>query len=115
MSGYEVSNTGLVRSKAKNLTLGQNFVGRGYKAKKSYLAVTLYADGRSRKHYVHALVAMAFLTPNAAKQTINHKNGIKSDNRVDNLEWMTMSENIRHAFLTGLVPGKKLRLPAKAI
>ena len=65
-----------------------------------YLYVCLY-DGLSKNKYVHRIVAEAWL-PNNGKPHINHKNGLKTDNRLNNLEWVTPSENKKHAFNTGL-------------
>lgn len=64
--------------------------------KDGYLRVTLY-DGKVKKcKYVHRLVAETFIpNPNNYEQ-VNHKNGIKDDNRVENLEWCSQSYNIRH-------------------
>lgn len=57
---------------------------------------------------VHRLVATAFLGPPDGR-IVNHKNGVKSDNRVSNLEWCTHSENVKHAYDIGLHPGVCLR------
>lgn len=58
--------------------------------------------GHGKRYTVHRLVAAAFLGARPAGMQINHKNGIKSDNRLENLEYCTQSENMKHAFATGL-------------
>lgn len=60
-----------------------------------YITVELSKNGKQKRFYVHRLVAQAFI-PNEKKE-VNHKNGIKTDNRVENLEWVTSSENKLHA------------------
>ncbi len=59
-------------------------------------------DQKSRSFKVHRLVAAAFVPNPELKPEINHKNGDKTDNSASNLEWATRSENIFHAFRTGL-------------
>lgn len=51
---------------------------------------------------VHRLIALTFLTKPEHKDFVNHKNGSREDNRADNLEWVTLEENARHAWATGL-------------
>lgn len=83
--GYSVSDTGDVRNDNTGLILKPTRLG-------DYLGVKLH----NRKVYIHHLVAEAFISPRAPGFEVNHINGIKSDNRVSNLEWATHSENNLH-------------------
>ena len=65
-----------------------------------YLQLDFWVKGKLSKQYVHRLVAKAFLQKPSANMQVNHINGIKTDNRVCNLEWVTHSENISHCYNT---------------
>jgi NUMOD4 motif/HNH endonuclease len=107
--GYQISSLCRVRSvdrlvdnkhgriyMVKGKVLKQSILGRGY------LCVKLRIDGKSFTGCIHKLIAKAFIPNPEAKPNINHINGIKTDNRIENLEWCTHSENMEHAFRTGL-------------
>jgi hypothetical protein len=69
---------------------------------KRYLYVGLYDKPRKLLAPVHRLVAEAFIPNPDNKPEVNHINGIKTDNRAENLEWVTRKENEAHAFRIGL-------------
>ena len=73
-------------------------------SKQGYKEIMLYTEDGSRRHFkVHRLVMNTYCPiDNSEKMQVNHKNGNKSDNRLENLEWCTRSENLKHAFKTGL-------------
>ena len=70
---------------------------------RGYMLVDLHHNGKSYTRQVHRIVAQAFISNPEHLETVNHKNGDKTDNSVDNLEWMTVLDNVRHAWATGLV------------
>ena len=94
---YEVSDQGQVRRSGK-VNIRKPFIGNS-----GYPTLSLSKENTQQHHTVHRLVAKAFL-PNRS-ETVNHINGDKTDNRVENLEWATYSENARHARSTGLNKG----------
>lgn len=109
--GYQVSDLGRVRSywnHARNMEREPHIV-IGTKDKDGYPRVHLHRNVRSVNIFVHRLVAKTFITNPENKQQVNHINGVKDDNRVENLEWCTTNENRQHAYDTGLQkpPGEK--------
>ena len=111
---YQVSTCGNIKSLAKprkngngrsyiqkEKLLKQSFTSTGYKK------VELYKDGKRKSFKVHRLVAIAFIPNPDNKPEVNHIDGNKINNNIDNLEWVTSSENSIHAYETGLSPNKK--------
>jgi len=72
------------------------------KDRAGYHSVTILEVGKRHTKFVHRLVAEAFLSNLSNKPEVNHFNGVKTDNRLENLEWVTHSENMQHAHDTGL-------------
>ncbi len=70
--------------------------------KRGYPCVDLWKNKRRKVCTVHRLLATAFLSNPENKREVNHKNGIKYDNRLLNLEWVTPSENIQHSYDIGI-------------
>ena len=116
---YEVSNLGRVfrkRSVIKAHSKGTfRIIERSEKKAsdngKGYLFMCLYENNIQKRVYVHRLVAEAFLDNPDNKPQVNHKDGNKANNNVENLEWVTSGENNNHALLIGLrteYPGKRI-------
>lgn len=97
---YEVSNTGEIR----NTRTGK--IKTPQVDKNGYHVVILYEDGKSKKVRIARMVGLAFIPNPENKPTINHINGVKNDDRIENLEWATYKEQIRHSIDTGLQPLK---------
>lgn len=94
--GYIINTDGsITESKSGNKK-------KTYKDKDGYSILLLSKKGKLKSYRVHRLVAYRYLSNPYNKPQVNHKDGNKSNNNVDNLEWATASENVKHAFDTGL-------------
>jgi hypothetical protein len=92
---YEASSWGRVR-KARNC----RYLKQGLD-KKGYLQVHVTQNGRKLRKFVHQMVALAFLVPPSPRHNqVNHKDKRRSNNRLSNLEWVTLSENCKHRWRT---------------
>lgn len=99
---YQINDNGVVFRNNKQL--------KPYENNNGYLYATLCKNGKPKHIYVHRLVAEAFLPLIDGKNHINHIDGNKKNNNVNNLEWCNRSENMKHAYRLGLahVVNKKL-------
>jgi hypothetical protein len=99
---YKVSDTGEVMSYRNQVNLIQRPDSGGY------MRVSLFYEGKNFNALVHRLVAIAFIPNPENKPQVNHKDGDKSNNCVDNLEWVTNNENQAHRAENGLVFRKRV-------
>jgi len=97
---YKVSNLGKLWRLKDNKQDYKNTQGR-------YQSVVLTKNKQATQFPLHRLVALMFIPNPDNKPFVNHKNGIKNDNRAINLEWCTQSENMKHAWSTGLYSNEK--------
>lgn len=95
---YEVSNLGRIKSLPRPKTKGG--ILKSQINKLGYSKITLLKNGKQYLFSIHRLVAEAFISNPNNLPEVNHKDGNKQNNCVDNLEWVTHSENIKHRFIT---------------
>jgi hypothetical protein len=107
-SDYEASNLGNIRSNKRGK---KNHIMIQRENKFGYLRVSLYDNNYKRKFLmVHRLITLTFI--GESNLTVNHKDGHKKNNKIENLEYCTLSENHRHAFRKGLKNNKGEKHPS---
>ena len=99
---YEVSSAGRIRNLKSGQIMNLNNHSKGY------LNITLTKDKKPKTFKVHRLVAQAFISNPENKPQVNHIDGNKHNNKVENLEWCTDFENRSHAYNSGLRKMKEL-------
>jgi DNA-binding transcriptional regulator YiaG len=102
---YAVDEEGNIISLPKRTRKGIRIL-KSQICKTGYIMVDLCKEGKVFKFLVHRLIAQTLLPNLQNKPQVNHKNGIKTDNRIENLEWSTRSENQKHSIATGLRSAK---------
>lgn len=108
---YQVSDFGRIRSLSRN----RGNILKPSLTKSGYHNVTLYAPERRKTRRVHFFVAEAFICPRPIGKQVNHKDGKKTRNVPNNLEWMTHRENCDHAIANGLWANKVKRGSANGL
>ena len=117
---YEISNYGIIKS-VSHLVKANKDGGVRYTTPRTlkftngwhdYLSVNLFKNGKGKTFYVHRLVAENFISNPENKPQVNHIDGNKHNNCVDNLEWCSDSENLIHALNHDLLKNNK---PVKCI
>lgn len=105
---YQASNLGRIKSKERGIL--SPFLNRD-----GYLVATVQRDGRRHRTGAHRLIASTFIPNPENKPQINHKNGIRTDNRPENLEWVTCSENNLHRRRVLKGGGGRARRPVRCL
>lgn len=105
---YEISSLGRLKGLEITTKFGCSFktyperICKSWKDKKGYEYFTFKINGKNRHKLIHRLVATAFIPNSNNKPQVNHIDGNKSNNNIENLEWCTPKENLKHARDTGL-------------
>jgi hypothetical protein len=108
---YYVTKEGNVYSKRT----GELTLMKTYTTSHGYKALRLMINKKSKLHYIHRIVAKAFIENEFNKPAVNHIDGNKQNNSIDNLEWCTIIENNKHAELTGLTNLKGYKRKTKSV
>ena len=95
---YSISDAGRLRSEQPTLAHRAGYIHKGFRRKIGYLTYALAKNGKERALLAHRLIAEAFIGLCPRGYQCNHKDGNKANNAIDNLEWVTPLQNVRHAF-----------------
>ena len=99
INGYE----GFYQITTDGIVISPNGIKKTEVVKNGYARVSLWKNGKGKHFLVHRLVAEAFIPNPDSLDMVNHIDGNKLNNRVENLEWCNLSQNIHHAYRTGLI------------
>ncbi len=99
---YAASSFGRIKRLTSNTSGKAGNIRKPTLISTGYLVLRLSDDGIIKTYSVHSLVAGTFLEKTESDFQVNHKNGIKTDNRIENLEYISCRENIQHSYLFGL-------------
>ena len=116
---YQASNLGNIRTVEGKTTYSVRHGKRHWKSRilkgrgnhyKTGRKVSLWKDNKCKDWLVARLVAITFLGEPKEKLTVNHIDGNRMNNRIDNLEWLSVGDNLRHGFENGLFPQNEITL-----
>ena len=102
---YQASTLGRIKSISRLNSRGERIktkIRKQENDRRGYPQIILCRNGKSKNYKTHQLIAAAFLPNPKNKLQVNHLNGIKNDNCIENLEWNTNLENMRHSWETGI-------------
>ncbi len=116
---YQASTKGRIRTCEGKTTITEHHGVRHWKqrilkpktskARREDQRVTLWKDGKPKDYLVARLVALTWVEGFALDMTVNHIDGDYKNNNIENLEWLTLSDNVKHGFESGLYPSKKVK------